>query len=226
MARTARVHYTADTHFDHEFVATLRGFDSSQAHDEEVISRWNAVVAPDDIVFHLGDLSLGLTPAAVDATRRLNGRITLVAGNHDRCWHRSGVSRHDPLRAISNVGAYLDAGIERVITSGAMLRNLPGTTQALILSHLPARLDGTDGPHATWSGVAPKWGSAAVICGHVHQAWDTYGININVGLDQRGLAPISEKAVARLVPKALKHATDVDNTDLITRGPWNALGLA
>ncbi len=82
-----RKFYTSDTHFCHTNILHMqpRPFDSIEQHDETMISRWNAVVGPDDIVYHLGDFAMGLNDA--DRIRgifnRLNGRKFLIYGNHD-----------------------------------------------------------------------------------------------------------------------------------------------
>lgn len=79
------VWFTSDTHFGHGAIIRLaqRPFDGVEAMDAAMIARWNATVAPDDTVWHLGDFSYrGGT--GIDAYRaRLNGRIHLIAGNHD-----------------------------------------------------------------------------------------------------------------------------------------------
>jgi calcineurin-like phosphoesterase family protein len=53
--------------------------------DEVLIANWNAVVRPDDLVYHLGDFAFGLGDAArvQSIFQRLNGRKRLVLGNHD-----------------------------------------------------------------------------------------------------------------------------------------------
>lgn len=48
---------------------------------ECIIERWNAVVSPGDIVFHLGDFAFGKRWIAI--AERLNGKKRLVMGNHD-----------------------------------------------------------------------------------------------------------------------------------------------
>ena len=81
--------YTADTHFGHALMldkkACGRPFASTTEMDEALISNWNAVVRPDDIVYHLGDFAFGLGDE--DRVRtifsRLMGRKVLVLGNHD-----------------------------------------------------------------------------------------------------------------------------------------------
>ena len=51
--------------------------------NETIISNWNRVVSPDDIVFHLGDFCLGGSAEWINVLSRLNGKIYLIIGNHD-----------------------------------------------------------------------------------------------------------------------------------------------
>ena len=44
---------------------------------------WNNAVGQDDIVFHLGDFSLGGSAEWTKMLDRLNGKIYLIVGNHD-----------------------------------------------------------------------------------------------------------------------------------------------
>lgn len=81
------VFFIADTHFCHknilEYEKENRPFASIKEHDEELIARWNSVVKPNDIVFHLGDFCLGGAANVIEIGRCLNGRKRLVMGNHD-----------------------------------------------------------------------------------------------------------------------------------------------
>ena len=88
--------YTADTHFRHALVAKLRGFEDCDAHDAELVRRWNSVVRPEDTVWHLGDVALGPAGALWPYVDALNGTIHLVTGNHDRVWpyHRDAHKYH------------------------------------------------------------------------------------------------------------------------------------
>lgn len=82
-----RKFYISDTHFNHNRILSMqpRSFSTIEQHDEAIITRWNAAVAPSDVVWHLGDFALGLNNP--DRVRwifnRLNGRKYLVYGNHD-----------------------------------------------------------------------------------------------------------------------------------------------
>lgn len=76
-------------------VAAQRGFGTAADHDQKVIARWNAVVTPDDLVWHLGDVGLGNDAQVMERVAQLNGRIQLITGNHDPCWpgHRDARKR-------------------------------------------------------------------------------------------------------------------------------------
>ena len=74
--------FTADHHFGHKRIIDLanRPFASVEAMDEDMITRWNSVVASGDMVYHLGDF------AFTDHTpylQRLKGQKRLIVGNHD-----------------------------------------------------------------------------------------------------------------------------------------------
>jgi len=59
-----------------------RPFEAIGEMNEAIIEKWNAVVGPDDIVYHLGNLAW--TPLeAEDILIRLNGRIKLLMGDYD-----------------------------------------------------------------------------------------------------------------------------------------------
>lgn len=79
------VFFTADSHFGHRGILRLAGrpFESVDAMDAALTEAWNAVVAPEDVVFHLGDFCFKGTKVAERRLERLNGRITLIRGNHD-----------------------------------------------------------------------------------------------------------------------------------------------
>jgi calcineurin-like phosphoesterase family protein len=76
--------FTADTHFgDHRTInIQRRAFASVGEMDALMIARWNAVVAVDDELWHLGDVAR--RPADVSALlAQLNGTKHLIRGNND-----------------------------------------------------------------------------------------------------------------------------------------------
>lgn len=77
---------TSDTHFCHDkdFIVQQRGFSSIGEHNLKIIKNWNSVVAPDDEVYHLGDVYMGSNEGeALGLFAILNGKIHLIRGNHD-----------------------------------------------------------------------------------------------------------------------------------------------
>jgi len=78
------VFFTADTHFgDHRTInIQKRPFADTAGMDAHLIARWNAVVGPDDVVWHLGDVARrGDDVPALLA--QLNGSKHLLLGNND-----------------------------------------------------------------------------------------------------------------------------------------------
>lgn len=84
--------FTSDSHFGHASFMTkfkdehghpARPFDSVAHMDEHMVERWNAVVGPDDVVHHLGDICFSQKHLTT-ILPRLNGKLYLVLGNHDR----------------------------------------------------------------------------------------------------------------------------------------------
>ena len=84
------VWFVSDTHFDHENIIKYcnRPFKSVDEMNNTIWQNWNRVVAPGDIVYHLGDFALGPSRNYVQRVNNLlgvlNGRIYLIKGNHDR----------------------------------------------------------------------------------------------------------------------------------------------
>lgn len=81
-----RVWFTSDTHFGHANVIRYsnRPYRDVEEMDYAMIARWNALVAPDDTVYHLGDVSFSPVERTKSILRQLNGRKTLIFGNHDK----------------------------------------------------------------------------------------------------------------------------------------------
>lgn len=80
------VWFTADTHFGDPRALGIerRPYPDLAAHDAGLVANWNAVVAPADIVWHLGDVALGPSEARIaDLVAALNGVKHLIVGNND-----------------------------------------------------------------------------------------------------------------------------------------------
>ena len=90
--------FTADTHFGHRNIIEYcqRPFKDVKEMNETLIDNWNRTVGMNDIVFHLGDFGMGDASEWNRILERLNGRIYLVAGNHDlRTLASGGITRFE-----------------------------------------------------------------------------------------------------------------------------------
>ena len=76
--------FTADTHFgDHRTLNIhRRPFASVAAMDDALVAGWNAVVAPGDTVWHLGDVARRVTDVPI-LLAALHGTKHLLRGNND-----------------------------------------------------------------------------------------------------------------------------------------------
>lgn len=158
--------YIADTHLLHERLLAMqpRPFSTIAEHDETIIERWNAVVADEDIVYHLGDFAFSLKQNA-DRVRaifnRLKGRKHLVIGNHD-------VDKKGNLHPAL-------ASLDWAARPEHALRTKDGGHE-VYLSHYAAR---------TW----PCSGYGAVhFFGHSHGKLPGYGRSRDVGVDMPDVA--------------------------------------
>lgn len=78
--------FTSDTHLNHDNIRHLtnRPYESVGAMNNAIVANWNSVVTPESTVIHLGDVGMGGDPLVIqELLNRLNGKIFLVAGNHD-----------------------------------------------------------------------------------------------------------------------------------------------
>lgn len=81
-------YFTSDLHFGHSkimgFHLCFRKFNSVGEMDEALIRHWNSIVTPEDEIYNLGDLIFYKDlDKALSILQRLNGKHTLILGNHD-----------------------------------------------------------------------------------------------------------------------------------------------
>lgn len=80
--------FISDHHFGHSKIIKFcnRPFKTVDEMDFEMIDRWNAVVRPNDNVYHIGDLSFLSARETSVLLDCINGNIHLLQGNHDKRW--------------------------------------------------------------------------------------------------------------------------------------------
>lgn len=85
-----RTFITSDLHFGHTNImkfcpqSRARFRNDVNYMNEAMVTEWNTIVQPEDLVYILGDVAFLPAQKATEYMRRCNGRKILVQGNHDR----------------------------------------------------------------------------------------------------------------------------------------------
>lgn len=185
--------FTSDTHFGHANVLAFceRPWDDVEAMNDALIKHINERVAPDDVLYHLGDFSFRTT---VDAARNLRSRIRCknvhwIPGNHDKDWSQPAVAGtfivEPPICTIK-----LDGG------------------RKVVMCHYPIM---------DWPGL----GHGAIhLHGHIHatRAYNEWNrslhlLRYDVGVDANKYAPVS-------LSEILRFFDGVEHLPLVTREQW------
>lgn len=137
---------TADTHFDHKNVIDYecRPFLDQFKMTDTLIRNWNSVVAPDDLIFHLGDVFFCKSARMHEIASQLNGRKILIQGNHDDGITRTKFKKlgFDSYKYYYIDGLFLShhpqdaSAIRTAINSKSIMGNVHG--------HVHSQIDGLD----------------------------------------------------------------------------------
>jgi len=162
--------------------------------NNEIIRRWNAVVAPQDTVFVLGDVAMGTIAKTLPLVMRLSGRKLLVPGNHDRLWSGAFGKHADELPLYPGyqrwLVAYRDVGF-------SILGEDMVSKWGFQLCHFPYEGDSTDSDRFTAHRPADqgRW----LVHGHVHEKWQVNGRQINVGVDVWDFTPVPLETILEII---------------------------
>lgn len=188
--------YTSDHHFGHRNIIGFasRPWDDVDSMGDGMLARHNAVVAPDDDVFIVGDLVW--QPRWLHTVARMHGNKFLVPGNHDRCHKMHG-------SWAKHVKEYENAGL--TITDPIITHEING--QRVKICHFPyydiesAAWDNERGRGDRFSGLRPDDEGDFLIHGHVHTLWQTRPRMVNVGVDVWKWAPVSETTIIEIMER-------------------------
>jgi len=97
------IFFTSDLHISHANILKFdnRPFNSVEEMNSAIEDGWNQVVAPEDTVIYLGDLSFAKSSEkqeVSDLLKRLNGGIHYVLGNHDKYEDIKGFGRFQTIQ--------------------------------------------------------------------------------------------------------------------------------
>jgi calcineurin-like phosphoesterase family protein len=176
---SSKTWFTSDTHFGHANIIKYckRPFASVDEMDKRMVENWNARVAPNDVIWHLGDVALsGGKERLSEIMGELNGHKRLILGNHDR---KQAAMEAAGFESVWPKGFWLDQ-------LGKGLRHHPPVQE---LSSNPGLQYLCGHVHEQWTTFfGEERGMAGWIC--------------NVGVDVWGFAPVSFGEIIDAVDKA------------------------
>jgi calcineurin-like phosphoesterase family protein len=157
--------------------------------NKDLISRWNAMVKPQDTVVFVGDFSMN-DKRAEEISPLLNGKKIMVSGNHDGCF-----AWRDRPSYPRKCAKYLASGWAEIHQT--MKISLKDGTRALV-SHLPYAGEDTDKYDKRYQDYRPGKGEEdLIIHGHHHCKYLKKGNKIDVGIDNN-FKLISEDEVIKI----------------------------
>lgn len=188
--------FTSDWHFGHKNVLHFgdgRPFGSVEEMNAALIDRYNAMVAPGEQVWVLGDVAMGCIADSLQCCAALNGRKILICGNHDR-----PVMAKEDEKVAKWIDRYLDeGGFTGVWTGNDYDLTLPNGV-SVQCSHYPYSGDGRDGPDRFLDRRPVDRGNW-LLHGHVHDRWRVNGRQVNVGVDVWNYRPVHSDEIEALM---------------------------
>lgn len=181
--------FISDTHFGHANILTFMtdegslvrpGFSSVEHMDEHIVARWNSAVRPDDVVYHLGDVTFG-TVALLDRIMiRLNGRKRLILGNHDKL-DANAYRRH----------------FQKILSWRSFDSDVTGCEWTFVACHYPL--------HPSAFRHDPKMRRFCVH-GHTHQRIVRDPGYVNVCVERTNYSPVSLEQVLHMGRESMSQA--------------------
>jgi len=149
--------FTSDEHYFHKNIIKYanRPFASVEAMNITLIENHNAVVKPEDIVWHLGDFAFVRMDQIEWVLRQLNGEHWFCRGNHDK-------------ELLKNMDYCLKKGLFKGWDKDA---EITVNGQFLVLHHYGKRVWNRS-HHGAWQ-----------LFGHSHGSLPPYGKSVDVGVD-------------------------------------------
>jgi len=140
-----------DTHFDHMNMCEYCG--RPENFNELIIYHWKKMIAPDDLVYHIGDVYFGRRSKFFDCIKDLPGVKVLIKGNHDR--------EKDQWYLNHGFVAVMELAVVKVRTK---ISNHEVLGWRVLLSHTPVRCKVEVQKHGGETVVMPLYN----IHGHFH----------------------------------------------------------
>ncbi len=178
--------FISDTHFGHKNIIRYsnRPFSSVEDMNEALIQNWNALVKPDDVVWHNGDFAFMPYSDFKSLIWRLNGHINVILGNHDKMiiQHRADLLKHGKIESIQNYAELKTAG------------------KMFVLFHYGQRV---------WN---KSHHGSIHLYGHSHGSLPPHGKSVDVGVDCKEITheyrPVSLDEVVKYMETRTQEVVD------------------
>ncbi len=184
------IFFTSDLHFNHANVIKYcdRPFKNKEEMNAAMIKYHNSIVTPEDTVYILGDFALNHNRAC-EYVKQLNGKIILIAGNHDPVheMHR---------KSAKHTEMYLAAGFYAV-KQYEYLKLKNGLF--VLMAHLPYSNKENYEYDDRYKQFRRQDNGLPLLCGHVHEHWKKLGNQVNVGIDAHFMKYLTEEQVIKLL---------------------------
>lgn len=106
----SNIWFTADTHFGHSNIIRYcnRPFSSHEEMDEELLRRFNEVIRPGDILYHLGDVSWSTYDLSKFFDRLKTKEVHLIYGNHDtKATKHQNIRSYNDIKTLNKGGSHI-----------------------------------------------------------------------------------------------------------------------
>lgn len=162
--KNKNIWFTSDSHYGHKNIIRFsnRPFTDENHMNEELIKAWNSVVGEEDEVYHLGDVSLTNDETTNKILNRLNGKIYLIKGNHEKSVLNKDYNR----KRFEWIKDYYELKIDNPTADG-------NKHQMIVLCHYAMRV-WNKSHHKSWQ-----------LYGHSHDSMEKepWGRSMDVGVD-------------------------------------------
>lgn len=185
--------FTSDTHFDHANIIRLsnRPFTDVTEMGETMVSNFNDQAGPDDTIYHLGDACMGKLDESLKWVDKINARVVLVVGNHDRPSRAMQRKGDREAKIVKETARYLNHFHVVLLDDPRHMVEIHRNRFAI--SHYPYVGDHFDEDRFTE--LRPKDQGLPLLHGHVHELWKFNGRQFNVGVDVNDFRLVTEEEV-------------------------------
>lgn len=205
---TQKTFVSADHHFGHINILTYtdRGkhFNDVQHMNEMLVKIHNDRVAPNDIVFFLGDVVMGSREDNLKYVARMNGYKFLIPGNHDNC-HPMYAHKNKYNYSVDLYEKHFSFIINKVDDIMTEYHHWPMLTEdsmkPLHFCHFPRTGDSHD--EERYKKWRPLDCGIPIVHGHTHNKdnWDKKNNQFHIGIDSElaEYGPIELETVRKII---------------------------